>query len=155
MTWTLALADAAATEAAGAALGAVLAAGDVVALVGDLGAGKTTFVRGVAAGAGVDVARVASPTFALVHEYPGRLTVLHLDLYRLERERELDDLGYDDTLDRPGAAALVEWADRFAHRLPRDHLRVELVHDGAARTLTATAAGPRSAARLAAWQAAR
>lgn len=149
-----ALVDAAATDAAGRALGAVLAAGDVVALVGDLGAGKTTFARGVAAGAGVADELVASPTFALVHEYPGRLTLLHLDLYRLERERELDDLGFDETIDRPGTAALVEWADRFAHRLPRDRLEVELVHDGDARVLTARALGPRAAARLAAWEAA-
>ncbi len=145
------LADPAATEAAGAALGAVLVPGDVIALVGDLGAGKTTFVRGLARGAGVDEAVVASPTFALVSEYPGRLTVLHLDLYRLERERELDELGFDDVLDRADAAAVIEWADRFAHRLPRDHLRIELTHAGDGRVIAATALGPRSAARLAQW----
>lgn len=146
-----ALPDADATEAAGAALGRVVRAGDVVALCGDLGAGKTTFVRGLALGADADAADVASPTFALVNEYAGRVVIAHLDLYRLERERELDDIGFDELLDRPEVAAVIEWADRFAHRLPRDHLRVELAHAGDARALTATATGPRSAALLAAW----
>lgn len=148
-----ALADAAATEAAGAALGRVVRAGDVIALCGDLGAGKTTFVRGLAQGAGAPAEDVASPTFALANEYAGRVVVAHLDLYRLERERELDDIGFDDLLDRPEVAAVIEWADRFAHRLPRDHLRIELGHADAGRTLTATATGPRSAALLAAWTA--
>lgn len=148
-----ALPDADATEAAGAALGRVVRAGDVVALCGDLGAGKTTFVRGVALGAGADADEVASPTFALINEYPGRVVIAHLDLYRLERERELDDIGFDDLLDRPEVAAVIEWADRFAHRLPRDHLRIELTHAGDARALAATATGPRSAALLAAWTA--
>ncbi len=149
---TRSLPDAAATEALGAALGALLVPGDVIALVGDLGAGKTTFVRGVALGAGSSPDLVASPTFALCHEYPGRLLLLHLDLYRLERERELDDLGFDELIDRPGAAALIEWADRYPHRLPRDHLIVTLQHtaDGA-RAVTATATGPRSTALVAAW----
>ena len=89
----------------------------------------------------------------LANEYAGRVVVAHLDLYRLERERELDDIGFDDLLDRPDVAAVIEWADRFAHRLPRDHLRIELAHAGAARALTATATGPRSAALLAAWTA--
>jgi len=145
------LVDDAATEAAGAGLGALLRAGDVIALVGELGAGKTTFMRGVAVGAGAPVELVASPTFAICHEYPGRVLLLHLDLYRLERERELDDLGFDDLLDRPGAAALVEWADRYPHRLPGDHLVVTLAHAGSARTLTAQASGPRSLALLEAW----
>ncbi len=148
-----ALADADATETAGAALGRVVRAGDVLALCGDLGAGKTTFVRGLALGAGADAAEVASPTFALVNEYAGRVVIAHLDLYRLERERELDDIGFDDLLDRPEVAAVIEWADRFAHRLPRDHLRIELTHAGDARALTAAATGPRSAALLAAWRA--
>lgn len=147
----VALADAAATETAGAALGALLAPGDVVALVGDLGAGKTTFVRGVATGLGAPADAVASPTFAICHEYAGRLALLHLDLYRLDRERELDDLGFDDLLARPGAAAVIEWADRYPHRLPPDHLVVTLAHAGPARTLTATATGPRAQALLAAW----
>ena len=146
-----ALADADATEEVGAALGRAVRGGDVVALCGDLGAGKTTLVRGLARGAGADAAEVASPTFALVNEYAGRVVVAHLDLYRLERERELDDIGFDDLLDRPEVVAVIEWADRFAHRMPRDHLRVELAHADGGRTLVATATGPRSAALLASW----
>ena len=155
MTTTRALADADATAAAGRALGAVLGPGDVVALIGDLGAGKTTFARGVAAGAGASD-DATSPTFALVNEYRGaRLTLAHADLYRIERARELDEIGWDDLIERPGVAALVEWADRFPDRLPRDHLRVTLVHAGEARTLTAEATGPRAARVLAAWLDAR
>lgn len=149
-----ALPDAAATRAAGAALGAVLAPGDAVALIGDLGAGKTTFVQGVADGAGVaDAAAVVSPTFTLVHEYAAeRVPLVHVDLYRIEDARELDEIGLDDHLRRGEAAVLVEWADRF-DALPADHLLVELIHDGQARRLVARAGGPGAAARLAAWAA--
>ena len=141
------LADEAATRAAGAALGAVLAAGDAVALVGDLGAGKTTFVQGVAAGAGF-AGEVTSPTFTLVHEYAARVPVVHADLYRIEHERELRELGLDDVR----GALLVEWADRFAV-LPPDHLRVELSHADAGRRLVAAGHGPRALALVAAWEA--
>jgi|JI10StandDraft_1071094.scaffolds.fasta_scaffold81614_4 tRNA threonylcarbamoyl adenosine modification protein YjeE len=147
------LADAADTEAAGRALGAVLAPGDVVALIGDLGAGKTTFTRGIAVGAGVDPTVVTSPTFSLVNLYPGRVGLAHLDLYRLEDERALDEIGFDDAVESAGAAAVIEWADRFADRLPRDHLWIELGHADAGRTLVASANGPRSAAVLEAWAA--
>lgn len=153
-----ALADAAATAAAGEALGRLLAAGDVVALVGELGAGKTTFSRGLAVGAGVAADDVASPTFALINEYGGgRVAVCHADLYRLERERELDEIGWDDVVARRDAAVVVEWADRFVHRLPRDHLVVTLRHGppgAAGRRLEAVATGPRAQALLAAWAAA-
>ncbi len=147
-----ALPDEAATRAAGRALGALLAGGDSVALIGDLGAGKTTLVQAVAAGAGVapEVA-VTSPTFTLVQSYPAaRLTIVHVDLYRIEHARELRELGLDELIGGADTAALVEWADRFVV-LPRDHLRVELSHDGDARRLTATATGPRGAALAAAW----
>lgn len=143
------LADADSTRAAGAALGAVLAPGDAIALVGDLGAGKTTFAQGVAAGAGVAEA-VTSPTFALVQEHAGRVRLVHADLYRIERARELDEIGLDDHL-RGDAAVLVEWADRFPV-MPRDHIRIELTHHDEGRRLRATAAGPVSAARVDAWR---
>lgn len=147
----LTLDDADATRGAGRALGAVLAGGDVIALVGDLGAGKTTLVGGVVDGAGGDPGQVASPTFALIHEYGGPLTIVHVDLYRLEDERELDQLGLDEQWGMPDRAALVEWADRFGHRLPPDRLEVTLAHDGDGRLLAARAAGPRSDRLLAAW----
>lgn len=147
----LPLADAGATAAAGEALGRLVAGGDVIALVGELGAGKTSFTRGLAIGAGVDPGDVASPTFALVNEYRGRIAVAHADLYRLERERELDEIGWDDLMERRDAAVVIEWADRFTHRLPPDHLRITLAYDGEARVLEATASGPRSSALLATW----
>lgn len=146
------LADSDATAAAGEALGRLVRGGDVIALVGELGAGKTTFARGLAGGAGVAVEDVASPTFALVNEYGGgRVTVVHADLYRLERERELDEIGWDELAARADAVVLVEWADRFAHRMPRDHLAIRLAYDGDGRVLVAEAHGARSAALRDAW----
>jgi tRNA threonylcarbamoyladenosine biosynthesis protein TsaE len=99
------------TEAAGEDLGLRLRSGDLVLLRGELGAGKTTFVRGVARGCG-SAAPVASPTFQLVRIYPGRLQLAHVDLYRLEKEDELRDLGLDELLEV--GAVVVEWGDRLA-----------------------------------------
>jgi tRNA threonylcarbamoyladenosine biosynthesis protein TsaE len=99
------------TEAAGEELGRRLRPGDLVLLKGELGAGKTTFVRGIARGCG-SAAPVASPTFQLVRIYPGRLQLAHVDLYRLEEGDELRDLGLDELLDM--GAVVVEWGDRLA-----------------------------------------
>lgn len=143
------LSDADATVAAGARLAALVQGGDAVALVGDLGAGKTTFVAGLVAALGGGAA--ASPTFSLVNEYPGgRLVVWHVDLYRIERDAELTELGLDDVVGDPRGIVLVEWADKF-DVLPRDHLRLELAHapDGG-RTLTVAGTGPRGEALAAA-----
>lgn len=98
------------TEAAGERFGKRLRAGDLVLLVGELGAGKTTFVRGVARGTG-STAPVASPTFQLVRVYPGRVQLAHVDLYRIENSSELGDLGLDELLDE--GAVMVEWGDRL------------------------------------------
>lgn len=109
--------DAAGTRQVGRALAAVLGPGDVVLLDGDLGAGKTVFVQGLAAGLGLDPGVVTSPTFALVHEYTGgRLPLQHLDLYRLEAV-DLDQIGLDPDLAAAGVVA-VEWAERLARRIP-------------------------------------
>jgi tRNA threonylcarbamoyladenosine biosynthesis protein TsaE len=105
------------TRAIAAALSPSLAAGAVVLLSGDLGAGKTAFVRGLAAGLGVDPEDVTSPTFTLVHEYRGgRLPLIHVDLYRLERA-DLDDIGLDPDLAAAGVTA-VEWSERLARAIP-------------------------------------
>lgn len=100
------------TEAVGRAFAEALAPGAVVLLSGELGAGKTAFVRGMAAGLGIDPAEVSSPTFTLVHEYRGgRLVLRHVDLYRLA-PHEVEDLGLDDMTLEPGVLAL-EWPDRL------------------------------------------
>jgi tRNA threonylcarbamoyladenosine biosynthesis protein TsaE len=98
------------TEAVGEELAAGLGTGDLLLLAGELGAGKTTFVRGLARGLGVTAA-VQSPTFQLVRVYPGRVQLAHIDLYRLETGADLGDLGLDDLLDQ-GVVA-VEWGDRL------------------------------------------
>jgi tRNA threonylcarbamoyladenosine biosynthesis protein TsaE len=98
------------TEAIGERFGKRLRAGDLVLLTGELGAGKTTFVRGVARGVGSS-APVASPTFQLVRMYAGRVQLAHVDLYRIESTSELADLGLDELLDQ--GAAVVEWGDRI------------------------------------------
>lgn len=116
------------TENAGADLGRTLSAGDVVLLFGDLGAGKTAFVRGMARGIGADPADVSSPTFTLVQEYSGRgATLYHVDLYRLE-PAEIDDLGLDDLVCSDGIVA-IEWAERWKGR-PDDVTEVRLEHRG-------------------------
>ncbi|MEP6668994.1 MAG: tRNA (adenosine(37)-N6)-threonylcarbamoyltransferase complex ATPase subunit type 1 TsaE [Chthoniobacter sp.] len=105
------------TMAHGRALGATLQRGDVVALCGDLGAGKTHFVKGVAAALGADAA-VTSPTFTLIHEYlGGRLPLYHFDFYRLEDEDEALKIGLDEYLDGDGVC-VIEWADKFPTLLP-------------------------------------
>src|SRR5712691_877285 len=100
------------TAAVGRELAATLAAGDVVLLYGDLGAGKTAFVKGLAEGLGVGRDDVSSPTFTLVQEYRGgRLTLFHVDLYRLNDPREIDDLGLDE-IAIDGVLA-IEWAEKL------------------------------------------
>jgi tRNA threonylcarbamoyl adenosine modification protein YjeE len=133
--------DPAATVAAGARLAALVRGGDAIALVGDLGAGKTTLVTGLVAALGGGAA--ASPTFSLVNEYRGgRLVVWHVDLYRIERAAELPELGLDDVIGDPRGICVIEWADRFAV-LPADHLRIELDHTAGGRILMVTGGGPR------------
>jgi tRNA threonylcarbamoyladenosine biosynthesis protein TsaE len=111
------------TSAAGERLASTLHAGDVVLLFGDLGAGKTAFVRGLARGLGADPEDVSSPTFTLVQEYHGRLALFHVDLYRLE-EREVDDLGLEELVFGDGVVA-IEWAERWRDR-PDDVIEVSL-----------------------------
>jgi tRNA threonylcarbamoyladenosine biosynthesis protein TsaE len=117
---------------AGTLLGLRLRKGDVVLLIGELGAGKTTFVRGVARGTG-SRSDVASPTFQLVRIYPGRLQLAHVDLYRVENNSELRDLGLDELADR--GAVVVEWGDRLE---VEGAAVIELEHLGGDRRLIRT-----------------
>ena len=113
------------TEALGAELAVRLEPGDVVAFTGDLGAGKTAFVRGLARGLGIPD-RVTSPTFTIVNEYEGgRLPLFHFDLYRLASSDELFEIGWEDYLRRGGVCA-VEWSENAAGALERDTVRVDL-----------------------------
>ncbi|HEX9560142.1 MAG TPA: tRNA (adenosine(37)-N6)-threonylcarbamoyltransferase complex ATPase subunit type 1 TsaE [Candidatus Dormibacteraeota bacterium] len=118
------------TEAAGEELGRRLRSGDLVLLTGELGAGKTTFVRGVARGTG-SAAPVASPTFQLVRIYPGRLQLAHVDLYRLEKGDDLRDLGLDELLD--AGAVVVEWGDRIDGTVGSDAALISIEHLGGDR----------------------
>jgi len=120
------------TESAGEELGRRLRRGDLVLLKGELGAGKTTFVRGVARGTG-SVAPVASPTFQLVRVYPGRVQLAHVDLYRLEKGDELRDIGLEELLE--AGAAVVEWGERLD---VEDAAFIEFEHLGGDRRLIKT-----------------
>jgi len=139
------------TFAIGAKLGGLLAPGDFVGLVGELGAGKTQLVRGVAEGAGAPRSEVASPSFAIVYPYRGRIPLYHADLYRVADYDELYATGFFDLLGGDGAV-LVEWLDRIPRAAPEDRLIVQIEVIGAdERLLRATAFGDRSAALLESW----
>lgn len=113
------------TEAVGAALAETLRAGTVVAFTGDLGAGKTAFVRGMARGLGI-AGRVTSPTFTIVNEHEGgRLPLFHFDMYRLGSADELFDIGWEDYLARGGVCA-VEWSENIDEALDPACIRVEI-----------------------------
>jgi tRNA threonylcarbamoyl adenosine modification protein YjeE len=134
------LPDERATTMLGADLALALRAGDVLALEGDLGAGKTTLARGlIRALAGDTELEVPSPTFTLVQAYEGRIPVHHFDLYRLAPAAELDELGFDDAIAQ--GAALVEWPDRAAARLPESAVHLELTHQDAGRLARITGSG--------------
>ena len=112
------------TRRIAAGVAGLLALGDVVALSGELGAGKTCFVQGAARALGVE-ARVTSPTFVLVRNYAGRLPLVHCDVYRLDRLQDVYDLG-DEVL-APDVVTFVEWGDAISPLLPPDRLEVEIV----------------------------
>jgi tRNA threonylcarbamoyladenosine biosynthesis protein TsaE len=134
------------TRAIGEALGRRLGPGDVVCLVGPLGAGKTTLAQGLARGLGVEEV-VNSPTFTLVQEYAGRRPVYHLDVYRLGGPEEAADLSIPEMI-AAGGVLMIEWPARIAPLLPDDRLEIRLEPLGQARRLTAIGCGPRSAGLL-------
>jgi tRNA threonylcarbamoyladenosine biosynthesis protein TsaE len=107
----------------------------VLSLIGDLGTGKTEFVKGLAIGLGVEH-EVTSPTFTVVHEYRGgRLALFHMDFYRLNHELELEEVGFDDYLMAGGVCA-IEWGDKFPNRLPPDTITIRFsIHGDSKRTI--------------------
>ena len=112
------------TRIIGASLAPMLLPADVVSLSGDLGAGKTALVQGIAAAFGVED-RVTSPSFTIVHEYKGRFPMFHIDVYRLNSFQEVIDLGFEEFMDG-NAVVMIEWGGAIAPLLPRRHLEVEL-----------------------------
>lgn len=146
--WRLVLRTPQQTHRLGQCVGTLLRGGEVVALFGELGTGKTSLVRGMADGLLADSAAVSSPTFTLIHEYRGRLPLIHTDLYRLTTS-QLDDTGLGDYVDGHTVVA-IEWADRWTDGLPADRLEVRLAHHPpAARQVLLTATGPSSTRLLA------
>ncbi len=123
-------------------LAPLLAPGDFIALMGPLGAGKTCFVQGLAAGLGVE-GQVHSPTFVLMRVHRGPVTLCHADAYRLDSAEELLDLGFDDWLD--GCVIALEWADRVAEALPAERIEVEMSYDGEGRRIVLRGIGQRPA----------
>lgn len=112
------------TEAFAKTLASLYGSSATFLLFGDLGAGKTAFTRGLSRGYGFH-GRVFSPTFTLVHEYTGSVTIYHFDLYRLGSEEELDDIGFEDYF-RPGTVRVIEWPDAFLPLMPDDAVLVRL-----------------------------
>jgi tRNA threonylcarbamoyladenosine biosynthesis protein TsaE len=138
------------TKAVAAALASLVVPGDVLLLAGQMGAGKTAFAQGFAAGLGV-IDTVTSPTFTLIHTYEGRYRLHHADVYRLERLGEVADLALGELADEEDAVVLVEWGDVVASTLGADLLTVQLEMLSAegedSRLITVTATGGRWAAR--------
>lgn len=140
------------TERLGAALGAAVRSGDLILLFGQLGAGKTTFTRGIARGIGIDQP-VMSPTFTLVREHPGALPLFHMDFYRLTRAEEAEEAGLADYLQRAGVC-VIEWPECALDALPDDRLELYFsVFDDDARAIQAVSAGRRAEDLLDAWEA--
>lgn len=126
---TLPLIDLEATWNFGQVLGQILQPGDLIGLDGPLGAGKTSLVQGIARGLLVpESVQVTSPTFTLLNQYQGRIPLYHVDLYRLDRQEEVFELGLYELVESGGVMA-VEWLSRFPTALPPDRLEVRLTHD--------------------------
>jgi len=116
------------TYAFGKNLGETLFSGDVVALSGELGTGKTCLAQGIARGLGVpEEYKITSPTFTIINEYPGRLILYHLDVYRLSGVRDLDEIGYEDCFNDKGVV-VVEWAEKIRDALPKETLFILLTY---------------------------
>jgi len=150
--WKINLPDLEATIGLGRALGRLSRSGTMVAVRGDLGAGKTCFAQGVGAGLGISQP-IVSPTFVLMAEYEdGRLPLLHADAYRL-KPGEAAAIGFEEAVDMWPGVIVVEWAERVATALPTDRLQLELMHDGDGRTANVSATGPVHTQLLERWKA--
>ena len=145
---TLTSSSPAETHALGVRLGQLLQPGDFIGLSGELGAGKTALVRGIAEGAGVASSDVSSPTFTIVQTYAGRIPLHHADWYRLSSADELYATGFFDLIE--DGASVVEWVDRVSVDLPMLRVAISLL-DASSRRLDLTAVGSRSRALLSSW----
>ena len=133
------------TQRFGERLGALLQPGDVVALLGELGSGKTTLIQGLAKGLGIDPGKVKSPTFILLREYPGRIGLIHIDGYRVEGAPSVVWLDLDWVFS-PNKVTVIEWADRIAGCLPDDYVELRLAHQTTnQRHITVIPRGPHAA----------
>ncbi|MEJ2233126.1 MAG: tRNA (adenosine(37)-N6)-threonylcarbamoyltransferase complex ATPase subunit type 1 TsaE [Syntrophobacterales bacterium] len=148
-TWTTQTSSPEETQSLAERLGRLLQPGDVIALVGELGSGKTLFSQGL--GRGLEVPEtfyITSPTFAIINEYPGRIAFYHLDLYRVDSAAEFSELGLEEILYGQGAVA-IEWAERLGENLPGERLEVHLAFgDETSRSLTFYAFGVNAKQRL-------
>lgn len=123
----IALANEAATEALGEQIATGLKAGDFIALDGELGAGKTSFVRGLARGLGIDPHTVASPTYVTMQSYSGgRLPLIHIDVWRMKELQELETIGWDELLTDRSQVIVVEWAQKITDALPQKRIQIQL-----------------------------
>lgn len=118
------------TQIIGKIIGEYLLGGDVVALIGELGSGKTCITRGIARGVGVpEKYRITSPTFTLINEYPGKKTLYHLDIYRLSGQQDLEDMGYEEYFYSDGIT-VIEWAEKIEEILPEECFTIRLTYLG-------------------------
>jgi len=130
LSFTVTTSSAEETGEIGRVIGEIIPAGSCIALMGELGAGKTCLTQGIARGLGVDESYyVTSPSFTLLNEYPGRTDLYHFDFYRLGTVDEIDDLGYEEYIYGNGVT-VMEWAERIGDRVPKQAIRITIVHRG-------------------------
>jgi tRNA threonylcarbamoyladenosine biosynthesis protein TsaE len=131
------------TLALGEKLGQLLKGGELICLEGSLGTGKTYLVQGIARGMGIDPVRVSSPTFTIHHEYPGRLTLHHLDLYRIDQPEEIEKLGLLELLDDKKGVVAIEWSEKDGGLFPMERLKIRILwEDENSRRFELQAVGP-------------
>lgn len=111
-----------------------LSVGDVVCLEGDLGTGKTHFIKGIAEGLGIDASKVSSPTFNIVNEYTGEIPLYHFDCYRIEREEEMQEIGFDDYLFGDGVS-VIEWPSKISGLIPENAIKINMEHAGKSKRI--------------------